>query len=468
MKANPIKKRENSTAHPWFALLVILIIVAVLVNVIPSGQYDRVVVDGRSVVDPTSYHTVDKVYSGVGNFFFSFYQGFCDAASLIAMVFFVGAGFGVVKRIGLLQTAIAAACLRLRKLPFELISLLIMLVIASQVLFTGMWELNLVLLPVIIPLFMTLGYDLMTGVGVVMISSCAAFGCALTNPFSTAIAHSIAELPIYSAMGYRFMCFCVEFLVGWLYLLLYVRKIKKDPSRSMTTDIQTRYTAIDVESEAYHFTPKLARAGVVFLAIFGYMIYGTVVKGFQFGEMSACFVAMGLLVGLVYGCGINEICDMMSEGMKDMFFAGTVMFFARSILYLLNDALVIDTIIHFLAQFIEGASSTFAAVGLCVIQTIINFFIPSGSGQAAITMPIIVPLADIAKVTRQVACLAFQFGDGFSNFMFFTNGSLIAMLAVADIPYTRWVKFFGKLFLVLSLIACVLVAVAQMIHLGPF
>lgn len=461
-----LKKKENSTTHPWFALLIILIIVAVLVNVIPSGQYDRVVVDGRSVVDPTSYHTVDKVYSGVGNFFFSFYQGFCDAASLIAMVFFVGAGFGVVKRIGLLQTAIATACLKLRKLPFALISFLIMLVIASQVLFTGMWELNLVLLPVVIPLFMTLGYDLMTGVGVVMISSCAAFGCALTNPFSTAIAHSIAELPIYSAMGYRFLCFCIEFVVGWLYLMLYVRKIKKDPSKSMTADIKTRYTAI--ETENFKFTPKLARAGVVFLVIFGYMIYGTVAKGFQFGEMSACFVAMGLLVGLVYGCNINEICDMMSEGMKDMFFAGTVMFFARSILYLLNDSLVIDTIIHFLAQFIEGTSSVVAAVGLCIIQTIINFFIPSGSGQAAITMPIIVPLADIAKVTRQTACLAFQFGDGFSNFIFFTNGSLIAMLAVADIPYTRWVKFFWKLFAVITVIGCVMVAVAQMIHLGPF
>lgn len=460
------KKKTQTTSHPWLALLVILIVAAVLVNVIPSGQYDRVVVDGRTVVDPESYHVVDKVYSGPGNFFFSFYQGFCDASSLIAMVFFVGAGFGVVKRIGLLQTAIAVACLKLRKLPFALVSFLVMLIIASQVLFTGMWELNLVLLPVIIPLFMTLGYDLMTGVGVVMISSCAAFGCALTNPFSTAIAHNIAELPLYSAMGYRFLSFCITFLAGWLYLMLYVRKVKADPSKSMSADLQTRYTALDTES--VKFTPALARAGVVFLAVFGYMIYGTVAQGFQFGEMSACFVAMGLLVGLVYGCKINEICDMMSEGMKDMFFAGTVMFFARSILYLLNDTLVIDTVIHFLAQFLEGASNVGAAIGMNLIQTVINFFIPSGSGQAAITMPIMVPLADIAGITRQVACLAFQFGDGFSNFMFFTNGSLIAMLAVADVPYTRWFKFFWKLFAIIVAIGMVLVAIAASMKLGPF
>ena len=238
-----------------------------------------------------------------------------------------------------MQTAIAAACLKMRKLLFGLVSFLVMLVIVSQVLFTGMWELNLVLLPVVIPLFMTLGYDLMTGVGVVMISSCAAFGCALTNPFSTAIAHSIAELPIYSAMGYRFLCFCVTFLAGWLYLMLYVRKIKKDPSKSMSADIQTRYTAIDTES--FRFTPKLARAGIVFLAIFGYMIYGTVAKGFQFG-------------------------------------------------------------------------------------------------------------------------------DGFSNFIFFTNGSLIAMLAVADVPYTRWGKFFGKLFAIIMVLSIIFVAIAASIGLGPF
>ena len=339
MKAKLFQKKQGSVPHPWFALLLILLIVAVLVNFIPSGQYDRVVVDGRSVVDPTSYHVVDKVYSGVGNFFYSFYRGFCDASSLIAMVFFVGAGLGVVKRIGLLQTAIAAACLKMRKLPFGLVSFLVMLVIVSQVLFTGMWELNLVLLPVVIPLFMTLGYDLMTGVGVVMISSCAAFGCALTNPFSTAIAHSIAELPIYSAMGYRFLCFCVTFLAGWLYLMLYVRKIKKDLPKSMSADIQTRYTAIDTES--FRFTPKLARAGIVFLAIFGYMIYGTVAKGFQFG-------------------------------------------------------------------------------------------------------------------------------DGFSNFIFFTNGSLIAMLAVADVPYTRWGKFFGKLFAIIMVLSIIFVAIAASIGLGPF
>jgi len=458
--------KERKATHPWFALLILLILMAFLVNFIPSGEYNRVKLVGRTVVDPASYHTVAKVYSGVGNFFYSFYQGFRDASSLIAMVFFVGAGFGVVKRIGLLQTAIAAVCIKLRKLPFTVVSFMVMLVIATQVLFTGMWELNMVLLPVVIPLFMTLGYDLMTGVGVVMISSCAAFGCALTNPFSTAIAHEIAELPIYSAMWYRFLSFCIEFIAGWLYLLLYVRKIKKDPTKSMSNDLQTRYKALDTAS--VKFTPALIRAGIVFLAIFIFMVYGTVAKGFQFGEMSACFVAMGLLVGIVYGSNLNDICDMMAEGMKDMFFAGTVMFFARSVLYLLNYAHVIDTIIHFLSLLLINTSSASSAICMYVIQTIINFVIPSGSGQAAITMPIMAPLADIAGITRQTACLAFQFGDGFSNFVYFTNGSLIAMLAIADVPYTRWMKFFWKAFAIIAVIGAVMVGIAATIKLGPF
>lgn len=463
------KRKERSipkVTHPYLALLIILAIVAVLVNIIPSGQYDRIVVDGRTIVDPSSYHRVDKVYSGIWNFFYSFYQGYCDASSLIAMVFFVGAGFGVVKRIGLLQTAISVFALKIRKLPFAVVSFLVMLVISAQVLFTGMWELNLVLLPVVIPLFMTLGYDLMTGVGVVMISSFAAFGCALTNPFSTAIAHQIAELPIYSAMGYRFFSFCIVFLVGWGYLMLYVRKVKKNKACSLSADLTTRYAPI--EDMDVHFTPPLIRAGIVFLLIFGYMVYGTVRRGFQFGEMSACFAAMAILVGLVYGAKLNDICDMFAEGMKEMFFAGTVMLFARSILWILNETLVIDTVIHFLSQFVEGQSHTITAVLLTLIQTVINFLIPSGSGQAVVTMPIMVPLADIAGITRQTACLAFQYGDGFSNFIFFTNGSLIAMLMVADVPYTRWVKFFWKLFLLTMVLACLFCVVAVAIHLGPF
>lgn len=459
-------KKKGDVAHPWFALLIILILLAVAVNFIPSGEYSRVEVNGRMVVDPESFQQIEKVYSGVGDFFVSFYEGFCNAAGLIAMVFFVGAGFGVVKRIGLLQIAISAACIKLKRLPFAVSSFIVMLLITSQGLFTGVWEMNLVFLPVVIPLFMTMGYDLMTGAAIVVLASCISSGCALASPFTTAIAQSIAELPIYSGFWYRMICFCIIFVVGWGFLMFYVRKVRKNPEKSLTKDVQSSYQVLDTEN--VKFTPALIRSGIVFIAIFVFMIYGALAKGFSFAEMSACFVAMGILVGLVYGSSINEICVMMAEGMKEMFLAGTVMFFAQSILYLLNNSMVIDTIIHFLAQLLEGAAPVVSAVGMNLIQNILNFFIPSGSGKAAITMPILVTLADIAGVTRQTACLAYQFGDGFSNFFWFTNGALIAMLEIAGISYKVWIKFFWKIFLTFLTLGVFMVAIAAYINLGPF
>lgn len=460
------KNKKGDVAHPWFALLIILLLLAVAVNFIPSGEYTRVAVNGRMVVDPDSFRSIDKIYSGIGNFFVSFYEGFCNAAGLIAMVFFVGAGFGVVKRIGLLQTTISAACIKLRKLPFAASSFIVMLLITSQGLFTGVWEMNLVFLPVVIPLFMTMGYDLMTGAAIVILASCVSSGCALASPFTTAIAQSISELPIYSGLWYRFICFCLIFVTGWLFLMLYVHKVKKNPVKSLTRGIENQYQLLDTENVV--FTPALIRSGVVFLLIFVYMIYGALAKGFSFAEMSACFVAMGIFVGLTYGSSMNEICEMMADGMKEMFLAGTVMFFAQSILYLLNYTMVIDTVIHFLAGLLEGAAPMVSAVGMNLIQNILNFFVPSGSGKAAITMPILVTLADIAGVTRQTACLAYQFGDGFSNFFWFTNGALIAMLEIAGVPYQRWIKFFWKTFLAFLIIGMIMVAIAAQIHLGPF
>ena len=159
---------------------------------------------------------------------------------------------------------------------------------------------------------------------------------------------------------------------------------------------------------------------------------------------------------------------MMGEGMKDLFYAAMVMLFARAILYILEEAMVVDTIIAFLARLVVGKSSLITANLLLVMQTIINFLIPSGSGQAAITIPIIVPLADMGNVTRQVACLASQFGDGFSNFLYPTNGSLIAILMVAGIPYKKWLRFFGPLFLIIMAVCMVFISIGVGIKLGPF
>lgn len=472
MKINLFNKNstvlgEKKETHPFFALMMMLIAIAVLAEFIPSGEYVRTVVDGRTVVDPESYHTVEKIYVTIPMFFNSFYQGFVDTASLMAMLLFVGAGFGVLKKIKLFETVIYNVAKRLKTVPFAVVTAVLMLLFGLQCAFTGLYDLAVVFIPIVVPLILSLGYDAMTGVAIVLTAECVGFGAAFTNPWFTAIAQDIAELPIYSGLVFRIICFIVLMIPAYLFVLRYAARVKKNPEKSVLYGMKLPFSKMD-ETEELHFTPALIRAGIVAGLCFAFVIYGSVALNFSFPELTSCFVAMGILTALVYGASINDLCYMMSDGMKDMFMAAMVMLFARSILYIMNSVAVIDTIIHFLAQFVTGVAPAAGAILLFIMQTIINFFIPSGSGQAAVTMPMIVPLADMGSINRQVACLASQFGDGFSNFIWPTVGTLLAILTVSGVPYTKWAKWFLPLYLIISLISCVLLFAAVQMNYGPF
>ncbi len=457
---------EKLDNHPFTALFIILIIAYASSFFIPSGEYSRVVIEGRTVVDPDSFKYIEKVQPTFQDFFLSFYNGFGKVWGLIAMVFFIGGAFGVVKRIGLLEVSVKVLARKLKNAPFLLVAIIIMVLVMLVVSFTGVWELSMVIVPFIIPLCLGLGYDHMVGAGLVIIATCAGYGAALTNPFFTAVAHQIAELPLYSGMGYRALTTLIFFIISFIFIIYYARKVKADPTKSVMYGVETGYS--EIVDDGSRFTAGHKRAGVAFILMFMFLIYGTVFKGFSFAEMSATFVAMGLLVGLISGASLNRVWHMFSDGIKDMMLAGLVIFFARSILFILEEAVVIDTIIHFLAQFLIGSNSVLTAGLMFVIQSFVNFIIPSGSGQAAITMPILIPLADMGGVNRQVACYASQMGDALSNFIWPTNGGLVALLSIAGIPYMKWFKFFAPLFGVLAVVAIILTMIAQVIDYGPF
>lgn len=459
-------KTEDDLAHPFFALLIILIVAVVAANFIPSGTYERVAFEGRTIVDATSFEIIEKKYVGIPEFFTSFYHGFKSSSGLMALIFFAGGAFGVVKHIGLLESSIKAVAFKLRNTHFSIVALVMMTLIGTQIAFTSLWELSIVMIPMVVPLVLALGYDRVVGASIVILSACAGFGAALTNPLFTAIAHKIAELPIYSAMWYRGIIFVVVLAVCYIYLMIYAAKVKKDPTKSVVHGIESNYKALD--DTIAEFTAPLKRAGVAFLAMFAFLLYGVIFLGFDFPEISATFVALAFVVGLAYGSNLNKICKMFGEGMKDIFFAATVMFFAMAVLHVLEEAKTIDTIIEFFASLVAGHSPIVTANLMLLMQSALNFFIPSGSGQALITMPIMVPLADLGDVNRQVAALASQLGDGFSNFIYPTNGTLLAILMAAGIPYSKWFKFFLPLFLILMAISSLAVSVAVMINLGPF
>ncbi|PMH45927.1 short-chain fatty acid transporter [Vibrio sp. 10N.286.49.B3] len=456
---------EKEVNHPFLSLVIMVIIAAIATYFIPAGEFERVMIDGRAVIDPDSYTLIESNPTTLSSFFESFFKGFTSASGVMGVVAFVGGAFGVIKRMGILDTSVVALTTKLNKQGLYVIAPVIMIAIFFNVTFTGMRELDVIFIALMIPICIKLGYDAMTALGVVLLSSCAGFAAALANPFFTGIAHSIAELPMYSGMWYRFLVGMFMLLTGIAYVLTYARKVKADPTRSLLYGTGYSY---DAKIEAKVLTTREKAAGITFLAIFGYMIFGTLKMSFGFTEIAGCFVAMAIIPGLVGGLSPNRICDYWTKGVSDVMVAVLIIFFARSVLTIMEDAMIVDSVIYYLAQIISGSSQLAAAAGIYFSQALINLFIPSGSGQAVITMPIIIPLADIGDVTRQVAVLASQLGDGISNYIYPTNGGLLAVLAIAQVPYGKWVKFFLPLFIFWSATALIAVVIAQAIELGPF
>ncbi len=459
---SPVEKEVN---HPFFSLVMMVIIAAIATYLIPAGEFERVVFEGRTIINPESYTPVASNPTTLRSFFEAFFEGFKSASGVMGVVLFVGGAFGVLKRMHILDSAVFTLTDRLKNRGIVVIAPVIMLAIALNVTFTGMRELDVIFITLMIPICIKLGYDSMTALAIVLVSSCAGFATALANPFFTGIAHTIAELPLYSGMWYRLICAIFMLSTGIFYVLRYADMVKADPTRSLMHGTVYQH---DGDMQVRALTTREKWAGISFLVLFAYMIFGTLQLGFGFTEIAGTFMAMAIIPGLIGGLSPNKICDYWTKGCGDVLVAVLIIFFARSVLTIMEDAKIVDSIIYYLSHLVSGSSDLLAAGAIYVTQGIINLFIPSGSGQAVITMPIIIPLADIGNVTRQVAALASQLGDGISNYIYPTNGGLLAVLALAKIPYMKWVRFFLPLFIFWSAAALIAVVIAQYIQLGPF
>ncbi|QIZ77129.1 YfcC family protein [Ferrimonas lipolytica] len=460
-----LEQSAKGVNHPFLSLIIMVIVAAIATYIIPAGEFERVAFEGRTIVNPDSFTPLASNPTTVAGFFEAFFAGFKSAAGVMGVVLFVGGAFGVMKYMGVLDAAVYGLTEKLKERGLKVIAPIVMTAIAINVTFTGMRELDVIFITLMIPICIKLGYDAITALGIVLLSSCAGFAAALANPFFTGIAHNIAELPIYSGMWYRAIFMVFMLLTGMAYVLHYAAKIKADPTKSLLHGSNYQY---DTNVEVKSLSGREKAAGVSFLLIFGYMIYGTLAMSFGFTEMAGCFMAAAMIPGIIGGLSANKICDYWTRGASDVLVAALIIFFARSIMSIMEDAKIIDSIIFYLSQFLIGGSELVSAAAIYITQGIINLIIPSGSGQAVITMPIIVPLADMGGVTRQVAALASQLGDGISNYIYPTNGGLLAVLALARIPYGKWVKFFLPLFLFWTGAALIAVIIAQMIGLGPF
>ena len=564
---NLLTMRKIKVPDTFVIIFCVLLFCAALTWFLPGGEYVAGADGSRTFVESESVPQTWQVFSSV-------FEGFVQQAEIIIFVLIIGGAFWVVNSTKAVDTGILKFISRAQSLerkPFfkkigvgNVVIVLIMLLFGLFGAVFGMSEETIAFVAIVIPLAISLGYDSITGVCMVYFAAHVGFAGAMLNPFTIGIAQKMSDLPLFSGMGYRTVCWVILMLIAISIVLIYAARVKRDPSRSpmyhedehwrrqaaevaSETEVETETKAgakvgakagtkvgtetgeetSSVESEGRKGGSRLS-AWVVFgltavavllfcifyaadchvklgsssidaplllWIVFGlyllsslwslrssekmfilnmllssilFLIVGVLGYGWYISEIAALFLALAIASGFAYGYDADTIVKQFMTGAKDIFSAALVIGVAAGIIVILKDGRVIDTILHSLAQGLDGTSRVGALSTMYGIQTFINLFIPSASAKAAITMPIMAPFSDLIGVSRQATVLAFQFGDGFTNMITPCSGVLLAVLSVARIPYTKWFSWVWKFILLLILVGFVLLLPTLFFNLAGF
>jgi len=442
-----------------FALLFLLIMAAAIATwFIPAGEFERVEHGGRLIVVPDSYARVTPHPAGVADVFLAFPRGLEETAYIVFYIFLIGGAFGVVNATGAVEASINGV-VHLCSGRGELVIAVLMVLFSLGGATIGMAEETLVFLPGLVVLARRLGYDAVTGGAIALVGAGAGFSGAFLNPFTVGVAQDIAGLPLFSGLAFRLAVWATVTTLSIAYVIAYARRQQRPAERR------------DAEAPAQAAVSPGARqmAVLVVLALaLAAVVAGTLLRGWGIGELSALFVAVAVLAGIVGGLGLNGTAERFVAGAAAITGGALIVGLARGVLVIFDGAGVTDTILDGMAGAIQGLPTWAGVSGLYGIQVVLNYFVPSGSGQAALSIPILAPLGDLIGVTRQTSVLAYQFGDGFSNVFTPTQGYFMAGLALIDVSWERWIRFMWRLELLWLAVGLLFLLVAQAIHWGPF
>lgn len=465
-------KKGFKLPHTYVLIFSIIILVTLLTYIIPAGEFNRVIDanTGRTIVDATSFHKVESSSVGLLGMLTAIPRGMKEASGIAFFILIVAGAFQIIHATGTIETGILKTA-KFLKGKEQLLIPLFMFLFSVTGAFMGFAEENLVFIPIAIALSRAVGYDALVGISLVTIGGAVGFNAAMMNPFTVGVAQGIAELPLFSGIGFRFVVWIVIGIISTIYIMRYGKKVRNDPNKSLVAALEKEEEAAQ-GSFAFSGNHKLTLSQYLVLAVmasgFILIIYGVYQLGWYFNEIAAIFLGMGLLSGIIGKISPNDMAVEFVNGAKTLIYGALVVGIARAILVIMQDGMILDSIINGLSTQLVALPTSIAAVGMFFIQVCINFFIPSGSGQAAATMPIMVPLADVLGVTRQTAVLAYQFGDGFSNTIIPTASTLMATLAMAKVTYGTWIKFYWKLFVLWLIAGTIFIMIAANISYGPF
>lgn len=445
--------------HTFVLLFIILALIAAATWLVPGGKYDTHLVNGKQLIDPSSFHYIASAPQGVTALMKAPIKGFVDAALIIGFVLIVGGAFSVLQKTEAVDSMIKSLARAHDSSVFiqkALIPVFVTMFSIGGATF-GMNEEAIPFILIFVPLALALGYDTVTGVSIPFLGSQVGFSAAFLNPFNVGIAQGIAGVPVFSGWAYRLIVWFIATAITIVFLMWYAARVKRTPELSPTyaLDQDKRREQPHGLGEFHGMTARHKLVLAIFVGSLAIMVGGVVGYDWYIDEIAALFLTMGIVIGLVGKLDSSQIVEGFIQGARDLVGTALVIALARGTMILARDAHIIDTMLHSLMPLVQSSSPIFAAWKMFGIQTVINFFIHSGSGQAALTMPIMAPLADLVGVTRQTAILAFQFGE-FTTPMIPTSGITVGVLALARIPWITWAKWMVPLQLIYAALALAL------------
>ncbi len=444
--------RRLQLPHPLALLTACILAAAVLSWIVPAGQYDRRddPATGRKVVVAGSYHRTDPRPLGPFDTLLAVPHGMIDAASVIFFVFLVGGAFTVVEETGALRQAVGSLVLAVGDRG-ALVIPIVSIAFAAAGALENMAEEIIALVPVLMLVTRRLGFDAITGVAISIGASAIGAAFSPLNPFQVQIAQKVAGLPLLSGWAFRtvVMALAVSLWIAWTWR--HARRTRRAPEAG--------------DTGTSSLPPRLIVVLAIVVTAFVVFVYGVIRLGWDFDQMAALFFAMGLAAGLVGGLGAGGTAQAFVNGFGSMAYAAMLIGFARGIFVALDQGRIVDTIVSGLVAPLQHLPVAACAIAMMGVQAVIHFPVPSVSGQAVLTMPLLVPVSDLIGLSRQVTVLAFQYGAGLTELVTPTNGAMVAVAAASGVKFGDWLSFAVPIYLVMLLFAAAAIAAAILLAL---
>ena len=432
--------------HTFTIILSLIILMAVLTWIMPAGKFDRKFDEatGREVVVAGTYHNVESNPQGYKDAFSAFARGIVDASEIIAYLLVIGGAYGVILKTGAINNGLKAVIKKMKGRENLLIPVLMILFSIAGTM-AGLYEETLAFYLILIPLMVVSGYDPIVAVAVILVGVGTGFTASIGNPFAIGIASQLAQISVTDGMMPRILFYLISLVISITYVLWYANRIKKDPKKSIVYSLREdhlkHFGSLDNEKGHVNFGWNQKLIIVVLLSMMGLMMFSFLYLGWWFPEITMIFLTGAIIAGVLGKLNEKEFWDSFVEGSQSLLYAALVIGLTRGIVLVAQDGVIIDTVLNAIINFLGGLSKGAFIILNEVVQIVVAFFVPSSSAHAALTMPLMVPLADVFEIPRSSVITAYAAASGFINQFSPTAGVLMAAIGMARITWGHWLKF---------------------------